>query len=114
MIIGQTLMADEENNRDYFTRWFPRVADNAVFTFQRIHSTLSVNEDVDVFEKNVEDAGTGTNTSGFSSQLGSTDLYEASGINLKEMVRFRVQLKAGTGWIHFRFLAPTWYPTGKV
>ncbi len=47
-------------------------------------------------------------------QLGSTDLFEAACADLKEMVRFRILIKDTTGWLHFRFLPPTWYPTGQV
>jgi|KBSSwiStaDraftv2_1062776.scaffolds.fasta_scaffold1872565_1 hypothetical protein len=115
MIIGQTLNAIDGEDAYYFTPWFPRVADNAIFTFQRIEDTLTGGGAVvEVFHKNAEDAGTGSSVTEFSSQLGSTDLYEAACTGLKEMVRFRIMVKDGTGWIHFRFLPPTWYPTGKV
>ena len=91
MIIGQTLNADGGYDRDYFTPWFPRQADNAVFTYDRIASTLSTAEAVDVFHKNEEDAGAGTMLTGFSADLTSTGLFEAQCIGLKEMVRFRIQ-----------------------
>ena len=113
MIIGQTLDAHDVDDIDFFTPWLPRGADNAIFTFERIHSTLSTDEVVTVYHKNAEDAGAGTGFAGFS-QLGSTDLFEAACTGIKEMVRFGIQIKDGTGWIHFRFLPPTWYPTGKV
>lgn len=113
MIIGQTINADYGAVREHFTPWFPRVADNAAFTFQRIFSTLGIEEVVEVFHKNAEDSGTGSSVASFA-QLGSTDLYEAACAGLKEMVRFRIQIKDTTGWLHFRFLSPTWYPTGKA
>lgn len=113
MIIGQTLNTDFGNDREHFTPWFPRVSDNAIFTFERIFSTLAIEETVEVFHKNAEDAGVGSAVAPFS-QLGSTDLFEAACVDLKEMVRLRIQLKDTTGWLHFRFLPPTWYPTGKV
>ena len=114
MIIGQALNADGGYDRDYFTPWFPRQADNAVFTYDRIASTLSTAEAVDVFHKNEEDAGAGTMLTGFSADLTSTGLFEAQCIGLKEMVRFRIQVKKATGWVHFRFLPPTWYFMGRV
>lgn len=114
MIIGQTLNAVAGEDKFYFSPWFPRAADNAVFTFQYITDQLTGGAVIDVLHKNAEDSGTGSVVTDFSAQLGSTDLYEAQCSGLKEMVRFRVKLKDGTGWVHFRFLPPTWYPTGKV
>ena len=113
MIIGQTLDADYGAVREHFTPWFPRQADNAVFTYERIFSTMSSAEAVDVFHKNAEDAGAGAQVASFA-DLGSTGLLEASCSALKEMVRFRIQIKNTDGWVHFRFLTPTWYFTGRV
>lgn len=114
MIIGQTLEGSYGAVREHFTPWFPRQADNAVFTYERIFSTFGSAEAVDVFHKNEEDAGTGTMLTGFSTDLASTGLLEARCSGLKEMVRFRVQIKNTDGWVHFRFLPPTWYFTGRV
>ncbi len=112
MIIGQTLNGDYGAVREHFTPWFPRQADNAIFTYERIFSTMGT-ETVEVFHKNEEDTGLGTSLGSFS-DLGSTGLLESVCSGLKEMIRFRVQIKNASGWVHFRFLQPTWYFTGRV
>ena len=113
MIIGQTVHAEDGENKVFLTPWFPRVADNAIFTFERIHKTLSGAPEIDVLHKDAESTGTGSPLVSFA-QVGSTGLYEAPASGIKEMVRFKLTIPDGTGWLHFRFLPPTWYPTGKV
>jgi hypothetical protein len=111
-VIGQTLVANgDEQPQYYYTPWFPRIADNAVFTYERIHSSLTTPEVVTVYHKDAEDAGSeGALVSTTWTQLGSTSLYEAKCSDLREMVRFKVELaSSAVEVLHFRFLPPTWY-----
>lgn len=114
MILGQTIQGDSSTTLYFFTPWFPRRADNAKFTFERIHSTLSVAEEVEVYHKEAEESGTGDYlaTADFS-QLGSTRFYESDATNLKELVRFRIKIDKASGMLHFRFLQPTWFATAE-
>lgn len=115
MIIGQTIEASSSATQTYYTPWFPGQADNAIFTFEQIHSTLGSAEDVSVYTKEAEEEGVGSAaTSGTFSQLGSTRFYEASPTGLKDLVRFRIFLRDTTGFLHFRFLQPTWYATADA
>jgi len=113
-VIGETVVTTgvDEEAQAYFTPWFPRVADNAVFSYERIHSSLSTNETVTVFHKDAEESGDeGSSVTTFSSQIGTTGIFQATCSGLKEMVRFRVTTTstASPEMLHYRFLPPTWY-----
>lgn len=115
MIIGETIEASTSDPQVYWTPWFPRQADNGAFTFERIHSTLGAAEAVTVYTKSAEDAGTGSPaTDGSFTQIGSTRFFEAVATELQDLVRFRILLRDTTGWLHFRFLPPTWFATAHV
>lgn len=112
MIIGTTLIAASEN-REHFTPWFPRGADNAVFAYELIYSDLSGDPmEVTIYHKDGEDPGSqvSTPTGGFA-QFGGTDFYQANATGLKELIRFKVTVPQGDPGqsVVFRFLAPTWY-----
>jgi hypothetical protein len=111
--IGQTILVPGNTSQDYYTPWFPRVADRAVFTYERIHATAPAIA-VTVFHKEAEEAGDeGASAGSFStSALGSTNLYEASCSDLRELVRFKITIasdSSAVGILHYRFLPPTWY-----
>ncbi|MGK0155709.1 MAG: hypothetical protein ACI9SE_002674 [Neolewinella sp.] len=116
MIIGQTIQGDSRNNITFFTPWFSRAEDNAVFGYERIWSTLGTAETVKVFHKLTEDPGTGTvpTSGGTFAQLGSTGVFQAEPSDLKELVRFQITLFTTTGWLHFRFLEPNWFSAARV
>jgi len=112
-LIGHTLVVPGNTSQDYFTPWFPRVADDARFTFEEIYSTAS-SVTVTVYHKSAEDAGDegGSSVASFSSQLSPANVYEASCSNLKELVRFKVTIGSETsapGVLRYRFLPPTWF-----
>lgn len=115
MILGQTIQgAGTGNTLVFFTPWFPRQADNARFTFERVHSSLSGGtESVKVYSKEVEESGTPGTAAATFLQIGSTRFFVAEPDDLKELVRFRIELDELTGSLHFRFLQPTWFATAK-
>ncbi|MBZ0150269.1 MAG: hypothetical protein K8J09_01965 [Planctomycetes bacterium] len=95
----------------YYTPWFPRGAENAAFSLEKVADTIG-NGGVTfgVVTKNREDEGSGGTSAGsFSSVSGG--FYEATCTGLSELVRFTITFRAtavGQGVI-FRFLPPTWY-----
>lgn len=96
----------------YYTPWFPKAADNAIFTMEKILDTISGTAvAVTVYTKNREDEGSapGSLVATFSTLSGN--ILEAKCTGLKDMVRFRITFtaaSAGQGLI-YRFLPPTWY-----
>ena len=122
MLIGQTIFLPSNTSTHlYYSPWFPGQADNGIFTYQRVHSTLTNNEVVTVVHKNAEEDGiNGTALATLSAQLGATNLYEGSNGStaVKELVRYVVELNgegASPGeLLHIRFLAPTWFATAET
>ena len=113
MWMNTQIIALDSAAAEYYTPWFPKGADNGIFTMELIQSTLTtVPIAVTVWTKNREDEGSapGTSVGTFASLSGS--LLEVACANLKELVRFRIYFRgqAGQGAI-FRFLGPTWYDT---
>ncbi|MCB9583767.1 MAG: hypothetical protein H6718_00125 [Polyangiaceae bacterium] len=107
MYIGQFL----PNGAIIFSPWFPREADNAIFTFETIDNDGSGSLTVDVYHKNTEDPGPGaalSATAAFSA-IGSTNYKSGRFVGIKEMVRFRYT--GSGGWVIFRMLHPTWFNT---
>ncbi|MBK8977216.1 MAG: hypothetical protein IPM29_14995 [Planctomycetes bacterium] len=115
-VIGETIHhvnVGDETKTVYLTPWFSIGADNAIFTYERVHSTLPVAESVTVLTKQREDGGYGSTAATFSTTpLTSTQLYEANATGLQDLVRFMISLSGDTaGLLHYRFLPPTWYTT---
>ena len=136
MYIGQLLMADA----NVLSPWFPREADNAIFTWEKIQESVSVGLTVEVWHKNTEDIGEGDKLSVTGSWGSSGNLNYGTFNGIKELVRFEftvgssqstltgfVQSPGGTGaevhtdvigtdigWIMFRMLAPTWFNTADA
>lgn len=104
--------------KSYDTPWFPKGADNAVFTYEIIHQNFGSGGGitVTVYTKNREDAGSeGTSFTSFS-QLGSTGLFEKSCANLKQLVRLKITVTPGSSptgpeGACYRILPPTWFDT---
>jgi hypothetical protein len=98
----------------YYTPWFPRGADNAFFTLEKIQETFGTTAFlVEAYSKNREDEGSapGSLVGTFTTLSGA--FQEASCPALKELVRFVITFRAsavGQGVV-FRFLQPTWYDT---
>jgi hypothetical protein len=121
--------------------WFPREADNAIFTREQIQNSASVGLTVEVWHKNTEDIGEGDKLTVSGGSWGTSgDLSYGTFEGLKELVRFEFTAgSAGTvlvgtvqepggpgadvntsltsadiGWIMFRMLAPTWFNTADA
>jgi len=111
-----------------FTPWFPRQADYAVFAYEIILKDASASIAVAVYHKDSEDSGPGSaltadfnamNTAaGSSTTVFSLDTATAdsSGVELKELVRFRITSEnEGTPLpLHYRFFETTWYNRGEA
>jgi len=99
----------------YYTPWFPKAADNAVFTLEKIQDTLATAPfKVEVLTKNREDEGSApwTVVATINTALNG-NFYEANCTGLKELVRFQLTFTAsaaGQGVV-YRILPPTWYDT---
>jgi len=118
MILGQEFIAIDVD-RTFFTSWFPRGADNAVFTLEVIHSNLTGTLVVTAYTKDSEDPGSSPTSAGTFSQLGGTDLWTLSATSLQQLVRFKVTVPAGNEGgiaesVVLRFLPPTWFATARV
>jgi hypothetical protein len=106
--------------QEYFTPWFPKGADNSVFTYEIIRQNFGTGGTpgftVAVYTKNREDIGSqGTAVSGSWTQLSPADFYDFKAINLRQLVRFKITVTDGTtppsgqeGGM-YRILPPTWY-----
>lgn len=114
MWMNTQIVALNTSPQTYYTPWFPRGADNAVFTMEKILDTIPGGAGaftVTVWTKNREDEGSAPDSlvATFTSLHGN--FYEAACTGLEEMVRFRIVFTAslaGQGVI-YRFLQPTWY-----
>lgn len=124
MHIGQWIVGSNASGVtpvEIYSPWFPRGADNAIFTMEVIADvnpagTNKLGLDVDVFEKNTEDVGDGAVVSGSTfSTMNTVGFYKTPVIEgLKELVRFKYSFApTGTGVIVaaalYRMLPPTWF-----
>ncbi len=98
------------------TPWFPRAADNAVFSFELISNPDGATLTVTVMHKNHDETGNGDLITGVFTQIGSTGFYTGEVSELKEQVRFGVAAPDGEahGAVLYRILAPTWFNTADV
>jgi len=120
MHIGHTIIQDdvgEGGSTVLLSSWFPREADNAIFSYEEIKLENTTFE-VKVFHKNTEETGKGTeNTTGTFSEVGSTDVFTGRFTALEELIRFQYEAKDGSWpdtppcFVIYRMLAPTWYNT---
>ncbi|MFO1052739.1 MAG: hypothetical protein U1F36_11040 [Planctomycetota bacterium] len=96
----------------FYTPWFPKGEDNAVFTLEKVLDTINGGATFTVLTKNREAEGSEGTSAGSFSAL-TAPFYEAKCTDLEDLVRFKVTFTAsaaGQGVI-FRFLQPTWYDT---
>lgn len=113
MWMNTQIVALNTSAQTYLTPWFPKGADNGVFTLEKILDTLSGTAfQVRVFTKNREDEGSAPGTAkGTFTVLGSSAFYEVNCTGLLDLVRFEIKFtaaSAGQG-VNYRFLPPTWY-----
>jgi hypothetical protein len=120
MIIGTCFLASTSENRDRFTPWFPRGADNAIFMFEEIYCDMGDGDyTINVYHKSAEDPGSspGSPTTTATSLTG-TGFTRIQAVGLKELVRFKISVvkqedNPGSSLV-FRFLSPVWYATAKA
>lgn len=97
---------------DYYSPWFPRAADNAVFTLEKLQDSFgSTPMTVTVYTKNREDEGSAPGSPAGTFTLLTGNFYEVACVGLKELVRFKISFRASSAGqgVVFRFLGPTWY-----
>ena len=111
MIIGQTLMGSSSN---YYSPWFPRQGDTAVFSAQIIAISSTSTLTVVVETKNTEDTDASATQPANGTFSGTSVNVISSGAGtpvagLKELVRFRYTVNDSTSkFCHFRVLPPSW------
>lgn len=110
MIIGQTVFGFTGS---YYSPWFSRQGDGAVFAAECIASGASGSIQFTVQTKNREQVDTAATILGTSSWMTAGTVATYSGSGLLELVRFAYAVGvAGTGWTHFRVLPPAWRMNG--
>ena len=107
MQIGRLVL----NGQLTMTPWFPRQADNAIFSYEIVKALFPGDTiGVTVYHKNKEDSGRGELVDGEGSPDWTADGTISTGTfkGLKEMVRFSIAGGGAIGVV-FRMLTPTWY-----
>lgn len=112
MIIGQTVFGGT-----YFSPWFPRRGDAAVFSAEVIALAASGTLQMGVQTKNSEDvdtapSGASSGTLGVTNAIVGTTVGTVSVVGMKELVRFFYLVSGTTQWVHFRVLPPAWRMNG--
>ena len=118
MNIGHTITQEKTGTGGstvLFSAWFPREADNAIFSFEQIMLEGGSSFVVKVFHKNTEETGEGA-AHGGSFSVESDNIHWGTFTALKELVRFHYEVKDGNWgngpcFVIYRMLAPTWYNT---
>jgi len=110
MIIGQTIFAGT-----FYSQWFPRQGNAAVFSGEMIAHSGSGTLTIVVETKNLSDTDvSGTLVGGtvqWTSLDDTTKATSGAATGAKELVRFKYVFAASAnGWTHFRVLAPAWCP----
>jgi hypothetical protein len=116
MWMNTEIVALNTSAQTWYSPWFPKGADNGVFTVEVVQSTLTGNDpefEIGVYTKNLEDEGSAPTSVGTLAPVGSSTFYEVSGTSLKQLVRLAITFQAGAvgEGIVLRVLAPTWYDT---
>lgn len=107
-----------------FSPWFPSGGDHVRMTLE-VAEVDGATIRVDLFTKNSEDGGDGTNA---DSAVGPTNItanavgrttvewYSTGTIALLEMVRYQFTVTGAnsTDWVLFRMLAPVWFNAAKA
>jgi len=117
MWMNTQIVALDRRSVTYYTPWFGKGADNALFTLELILSTISGSTfAVSVWTKSSDEEGSAPGSSlGTFSTLAtlSSTFYQVKCGGIKDLVRFEIAFTAaaaGEGVI-FRFLSPTWFDT---
>lgn len=109
------LIVTDANAPEVFSPWFPRQADNAVFTLEIVAKQGSTKLTVQLFTKTTDDAGDGGAVASPTDvgSVGRTALPQEG--EMQTLVRYRYTASAGSAgdWILFRLLPPVWYDTVK-
>ena len=113
MWMDTEIVALDTSSQTYYSPWFDKVADNAVFTMEKVLDTLNAGLTVRVFTKNREDEGSAPGSSAGTFTTLSGTMLEVACSGLKELVRFELSFQASAvkQGVILRFLAPTWYDT---
>ena len=116
MQLGTQIICEPSDVTSLWTPWLARRADNARFCYEVVATQGSPTLDVAAVHKNAEDVvrdGTGLGLSWTDTVVGNTTFWTATASNLKEMVRFLVELTGSGGGevegIIIRFHEPTWF-----
>ena len=118
MFDAQLLMGKGTEAVSVYSPWFSRRGDSLIATLDIValdgaFTTLTV----DVFTKNSQDTGDGTNANALVSIVsGSVGPSRATweGV-LEEMVRYKFTLReAQPNWVLFRMLEPAWFDAVKA
>jgi hypothetical protein len=105
MIIGQTVMS----GGTYFSPWFPRQGDSAVFSAQVIACSTAGTFTVQVQTKNNDDVDPGTVVGSFSGTPNTLGVFGGTQfLGMKELLRFQYTQTGSSNFVHFRVLPPAW------
>ena len=117
MLLGSLLLAGTTPPLDgtTFTPWMPRLADNAIFTYEvvRFYKTAGPPPptfnpfDVKIFHKNSEDLGEGEDAG--ATWVQSDNIHRTTLTGLKELVRYRIHCDTVDVGGVYRILEPTWF-----
>jgi hypothetical protein len=116
MWMNTQIVALNTTDNFYFTPWFPKRADNAIFALEKILDSITPGAGsftVTVWTKNIEDEGSNPGTLVGTFTVLNGNFWEAACANLKGQVRFRIYFKTATigQGVIYRFLPVTWYDT---
>ena len=106
---GQWLITVGTTAIKVFSPWFPRAADNSIFTYELIFSNGGSALTVKVASKSTETTGDGAIVTPAVAwaRIGTTSFYKAEYHDLNELLRF--QFEASEGSLLYRMLPPTWF-----
>ena len=109
MLLGTLLIEGAKT----FTSWMPRVADNAIFSYEVVqHYGAGANPFVvKIFHKNMEDLGKGSDAS--ATWTATSNTHHATVTGLKELVRYQIDVIAMEVGGVYRIFDPTWFDTAN-
>ena len=118
MLIGETFIGAQAQT--FLTPWMQRQGNGVTTTFEIIDISAGTKVTVELFEKNSEDTGDGTqNGSPTGNSLSDIDVASFRNTAIKQLVRYQLTIEAtGTPvagdiyWAHYRILAPAWETSG--
>ena len=123
MLIGQTIFGEDSAATDFYTPWFPRGGNRAIMTCNLLNdmnlSTLTIFVQTKNSEQSDDEASepvgwsqaitAGTSNTSWDAGAALSDTTNAG---FKELVRFRMSIRASSGNIalaHIRMLQPQWF-----